>query len=88
VAVLIIDAASPPPLDPDVLQQMFSLTAAEARLAGKLALGWSIEEIATESGISIETVRTHIKRVLSKTATSRQGELISLVLRSVPFRAL
>jgi hypothetical protein len=56
VAVLIIDAGSPPPSDPDVLRQMFSLTAAEARLAGKLALGWKIEEIAAESGISIENL--------------------------------
>jgi hypothetical protein len=32
----------------------------------------------------VETVRTHVKRLLSKTGTDRQGELIALILRSVP----
>jgi DNA-binding CsgD family transcriptional regulator len=56
-------------------------------VAGRLVAGRSVEEIGAESGISTETVRTHVKRVLSKTATGRQAELISLVLRTVPFRA-
>jgi DNA-binding CsgD family transcriptional regulator len=36
---------------------------------------------------SIDTVRTHVKRILSKTSTTRQGELISLVLRTAPFQS-
>jgi DNA-binding CsgD family transcriptional regulator len=43
-----------------------------------------VEEVAAKLNISIETVRTHVRRVLSKTATNRQGELIALVLRTVP----
>lgn len=85
VTVLIVDSESQPGLDPAVLQELFSLTPAEARVTGQLALGRSVEEIAAEAFVSVETVRTHIKHILSKTATERQGELISLILRSTSF---
>jgi DNA-binding CsgD family transcriptional regulator len=86
VTVLIVDRDSQSEPDLAVLRELFSLTPAEARVAGKLVVGRSVEEIASEAGISIETVRTQIKRVLSKTGTDRQGKLISLILRSIPFR--
>ena len=86
VSVLIVDSESPAEPNLEVLRELFSLTPAEARIAGKLVLGRNVEEIAADAGISVETVRTHVKRVLSKTATDRQGELISLILRSIPFR--
>lgn len=86
VSLLVIDTEAQPEPDLEVLAELFSLTPAEARVAGKLALGRDVGEIAAQSRTSVETVRTHIKRTLSKTDTSRQGELISLVLRSVPFR--
>jgi DNA-binding CsgD family transcriptional regulator len=84
-AILIVDGHSGPQPDPAVLAEMFSLTPAESRVTARLALGRSVEEIAEETSISIETVRTHVRRILSKTATGRQAELISLVLRTVPF---
>ena len=84
-AVLIIDTEARPELDHEVLSELFFLTPAEARVTAKLGVGHSAEEIAEETGASLETVRTHIRRVLSKTGTGRQGELISLVLRTAPF---
>src|SRR5579884_249607 len=62
-AVLIIDT-DPARTGPDaaVIQEVFSLTPAEARVAGKLARGHSVEEIAAESGAAVETVRSHLKR--------------------------
>jgi DNA-binding CsgD family transcriptional regulator len=87
-AVLIIDTEARPELDPEVLSELFFLTPAEARVTAKLGVGQSAEEIAEETGVSLETVRTHIRRVLSKTGTGRQGELIALVLRTAPFRRL
>jgi DNA-binding CsgD family transcriptional regulator len=44
--------------------------------------------VAADLDISVLTARTHIRRVLSKTATNRQGELIALVLRTIPSEAL
>jgi DNA-binding CsgD family transcriptional regulator len=85
VSIVVIDAESRLGPDPEVLRELFSLTPAEARVSGMLALGQSLAEIATETGTSAETIRTHLKRILSKTGASRQGELISLILRSTRF---
>jgi len=84
-AVLIIDRQAHPEPDASLLREVFSLTPAEARVTGKLSQGQSADEIARQLGVSVETVRTHIRRALSKTATGRQGELISLVLRTAHF---
>jgi len=86
VAVVVVDSKSQAEPDLVVLSQLFSLTRAEARIAGRLAMGRSVDEIAAEARLSVGTVRTHVKRIMSKTATVRQGELISLILRSVTSR--
>ncbi len=83
---MIIDSEAGPQPDPAAIGEIFSLTPAEARLAVRLASGEALEDIAQQTSASIETVRTHLKRIFSKTGTRRQGELISLILRSVPFR--
>jgi DNA-binding CsgD family transcriptional regulator len=84
-AILIVDTQAGRELDPAILGQLFSLTPAEARVTAKLGVGLSAEEIAGQTGLSLETVRTYIRHILSKTGTGRQGELIALVLRTVPF---
>ncbi len=85
-AIQIVDADSGVALSPEVLERLFAFTPSEARVAAKLTLGQSVEEIPAETRTSTETTRTHLKRILSKTGTRRQGELISLILRSTPFR--
>lgn len=65
----------------DIISALFDLTAAEARVARGIAQGHSLNDLAAEFGVSIETVRTQLKRALAKTSTSRQGELISLLTR-------
>jgi DNA-binding CsgD family transcriptional regulator len=86
ISVLVVDPESASSPDPEVLRELFSLTPAEARVSVRLVQGQSAAEIAAETGTSAETVRTHLKRILSKTGTNRQGELISLILRSTRFR--
>jgi len=65
----------------DALHRWFDLSPAEAAVATGLMRGRSIAELAAELAISRHTVRTHVKHILSKTRTSRQGELISVLLR-------
>ena len=48
------------------LRQPFGLTATEARVAGWLLRGCTAEETAKQLDVSLETVRTHIKRAYSK----------------------
>jgi DNA-binding CsgD family transcriptional regulator len=85
VSILVIDVSSSSKPDPAMLGELFSLTPAEARFTSCLVSGSSVEEISVEFGVTRETVRTHLRRVLGKTNTRRQGELISVVLRSIPF---
>ena len=66
-------------LNHDVLMTLYGLTAAEARLACALSRGHELTELSIQWEVSRETLRTHLKRVLSKTGTSRQTELVRLL---------
>ena len=61
------------------LSAAFGLTAAEARLAARVASGDGINAAAIALGISRETVRTQLSAVFCKTNTHRQAELAALV---------
>jgi DNA-binding CsgD family transcriptional regulator len=63
----------------DILSGLFDLTPAEARLAGRLAEGRTLSEIAGERAISLETLKSQLKTVFAKTGTRRQSELIGLL---------
>lgn len=63
----------------EVLQGLFDLTPAEARVARGIALGKSVEGISLAHGTSRETVRKQLAAVLGKTGLARQAELVSLL---------
>lgn len=75
VAVTRPDNAAP--VDAALIQGLFDLTAAEARVAAGLIEGQSTTDLAARNGVGLETVRTQVKAVLGKTGVSRQAELIS-----------
>jgi DNA-binding CsgD family transcriptional regulator len=58
---------------------LFNLTRAEAEIAANLAAGQGVEEISEARQIQIGTARTHVKHILQKTGTRRQGQLIALL---------
>lgn len=64
----------------DVLCHFFGLTQAEARLAGALANGHSLEEIAENFNLSKNTVRSQLKSCFRKTGVNRQTQLVKLIL--------
>jgi DNA-binding CsgD family transcriptional regulator len=66
-----------------VLQGLYGLTRAEARLAAQLVRGQTLEQAAADQGVSLNTVRTHLKRIFVKTDTARQADLVSLLLSGV-----
>ncbi len=83
LAVLyVIDPEGDTGPDPETLQTLYGLTAAEAALAAELARGRSVDQIAERLGLSRHTVRGHLKAVFAKTGTHRQAELVGLLLRS------
>jgi DNA-binding CsgD family transcriptional regulator len=69
------------PLAPPVelVQSLFDLTPAEARVARSLASGKTVDDIAAESQVSANTVRTHVRGVLEKTGRTRQAEVVALL---------
>lgn len=66
-------------LDHEILMTLYGLTASEARLACALARGRELAELSHEWSVSRETLRTHLKRVLAKTGTNRQADLVRLL---------
>lgn len=62
-----------------LIEGLFDLTPAEARLARGLSQGIELSGYATDAQISIETARTHLKHIMQKTGTRRQADLMSLL---------
>jgi DNA-binding CsgD family transcriptional regulator len=63
----------------DILRALFGLTPAECRVALLVCDGHAPKVIAGTLGVSVETVRSQIKSIFSKTGVKRQGELIRLL---------
>lgn len=78
--VVLRDAARRDFVQPAALERLFHLTPAEARLASLLANGVSVEDAATQLGVTRNTARTQLQAVFAKTRTNRQGDLIRLIL--------
>ncbi|MFM2087382.1 MAG: hypothetical protein RLZZ237_2251, partial [Pseudomonadota bacterium] len=68
----------------DALRQLFDLTPGESQVGLALAQGASLSEIASACGVSVNTVKTHLRHIFGKTGTCRQGELIALLHRCPP----
>lgn len=66
-----------------ILQSLYQLTHAEAELVRLIAEGCSLERVAETRGVTMNTVRSQLKQVFSKTDTNRQSELVHLVLAGV-----
>ena len=60
--------------------EAFGLTRQETNVAAALVDGLTTREIADAFGVSIETVRHHLKSIFVKTDTHRQAELVSLLV--------
>ena len=62
------------------LVEIFGLTQAQARVAREFSIGGSYKEVARRLGVSVETVRSHIKDIYPKTRVNRQADLVRLIL--------
>lgn len=78
--VVVGDPEATPMLREETTARLHDLTAAEARVAVRLAQGQSLKEIAKSTNRSEHTVRWTLKNVFAKTDTHSQSELIRLLL--------
>ena len=67
--------------DPVVLRAAFGLTATESEVALALVGGASASAIARDRAVALETIRSHLKTIFSKTGTRRQANLVALILQ-------
>jgi len=67
----------------EVLHELYGLTEAETQLVELLCQGSSLDEAADARGVTMNTARTQLKQVFAKTHTSRQSELVRLVISGV-----
>lgn len=80
VALLIADPERNAAPHNEKLERRYGLTVGEARLAACLLRGLSLREAAEQTHLTYETARWYLKSVFSKTGTSRQAELVRLLL--------
>ena len=80
VLVAIADPAREALASADSLRALWQLTPTEAQFALALAAGHNIETVAIDRGVTLGTARVHLKRILAKTGTHRQSELVRLIL--------
>lgn len=82
-AIFITDPEHKSVCGPAVYAQLFGLTRAEARLAEILAAGTTLKEASEQLGVAESTVKSQLKSIFAKTNTSRQSQLVRLILLSL-----
>lgn len=80
VALFVCDPERRHEIPTQALESFFGLTPAEIRLLEALVNGKSLEEASEEFQVSKNTLRTQLHQIFRKTDTSRQSEVIKLVL--------
>jgi DNA-binding CsgD family transcriptional regulator len=66
---------------PKLLEALYELTPAEARVAAELALGDGEAAAARRLGVSVNSVKTHRRRVFEKVGVQRLAQLVRLLAR-------
>jgi len=79
-AVFIHDTKQAGRLPPDILKTIYGLTRSEIRLAEAVLEGLSPAEAASKFGVSVNTTRTQLRSLFTKTETKRQSELVRLLI--------
>jgi DNA-binding CsgD family transcriptional regulator len=80
--LVITSVAHPEMASTQVVQGLFDLTPAEARIARGIATGKTVDELAHEACLAVGTVRQQLKSVFNKTGVSRQAELVGILVGS------
>ena len=79
-AVVVVDPARRPRLDPALVAAGLGLTPMESRVAVLLTEGKSLREVAAATERKETTIRWHLRQIFVKRGIARQAELVRLVL--------
>ncbi len=78
--MFVSDPMEPVEISTETVCRLYALTPAEARLTLGLTNGRTLDDMAEEWGVSMHTVRSQLRQIFRKTETSRQSELVKLIL--------
>lgn len=70
----------------ELVGKLYSFTSTEIRLASALLSGKSPEEYAIAADVTLNTVRTQLKSLYSKTGTHRQSALVAFLSKVPPLK--
>lgn len=82
--IYLIDPENPVPIKIERLALACGLSEAESAVCERVAHGWKNGDIAEDRNVSLDTIKTQIAHVFSKTGVSNRSELIRLILKSSP----
>jgi DNA-binding NarL/FixJ family response regulator len=86
-AALVLTPVTLPQAPPvELVQSLFDLTPAEARVARGLAAGKTVTDIASAGGVSRSTIQTQVRCVMEKTGCNRQADVVALLTTISPAR--
>jgi DNA-binding CsgD family transcriptional regulator len=83
-AVFVQDPRVAPLVPAEALARLFGLTPAQLDVVLALTAGRSPQEVADGLGIALSTVKWHLLKIFEKTGTSRQADLVRLVVAASP----
>lgn len=81
--IFLLDPDRPTQTTENGLRELYEFTVTETRLAHLLMAGMTFEECCTQLGVRASTIRMHLGSMFAKTGVRRQGQLVSLLLRSL-----
>jgi len=82
IVVTAVDPERMPALSPEIARKLYGLTPTEARLAIAVAEGKRPDEITSAFAIAQSTINFHLNNVFRKTGTSRQADMVALLVRT------
>jgi DNA-binding CsgD family transcriptional regulator len=81
-ALFITDPDADTSCQAPAMRALFGLSPAEAGLACKLVAGTELRDAAGQLGVTVNTARTLLRRIFTKTGANRQSDLVRLLLGS------
>lgn len=82
VVLYLSDPDSALNLPANALQSLYKMTPKESSVAISLANGLSPSQISEQHGVSVDTVRSHLKNIYSKMGVNKQQDVIRVLLSS------
>jgi DNA-binding CsgD family transcriptional regulator len=86
MALVLLDDVRPMADRIEHAAQVFGLSPVQTRVALAVTGGRSLVEVADDFGVSINTARTHLRRIFEKTGVSSQSTLVATLLSLTPPR--